>query len=84
MSDYSDISITLTHDQVEEVIREELHDAMIQHKKMINEHELEHGHPENEDYLYSKQIIHAAAIILKYYTIHGTELWKEINEISDN
>ena len=84
MSEYSNITINLTHDHVEEVIRQEMRDAIQQHKKVINDHEREHGHPENEDYLYSKRFVLAAAVVLKYYTVHGTDLWKEINEISND
>ena len=83
MSDLSDIQITLTHDAVEEVIRKELRDAIRCHKKEINNLDKDKVCQEHEDLLYSKAFIRAAAIILRYYTVHGTKEWKELDEISD-
>lgn len=81
MSDYSDIEIKLTHEHVEEVIRQELRDAIRIHKKEINLLEREEVHPEHEDLVYSKQLIKAAAVVLKYYSVPKD--WKELDEISD-
>ena len=81
MSDMSDIGITLLHDQVEEIIRKELRDAILSHKKQINELEREKVHPEHEDLVYSKQLIRSAAVVLKYYSV-PTE-WDELDEISN-
>jgi hypothetical protein len=79
--DMSDIKVTLYHEQVEEVIRRELHDAIRSHKKEINSLELSNVHPEHEDLVYSKQLIKAAAVVLSYYSVPTD--WEALDEISN-
>jgi hypothetical protein len=38
-------------------------------------------HPEHEDLVFGKAFIRAAAVVLKYYTVHKD--WKELDEISN-
>ncbi len=81
MTDISDIQVTLTHEDVEHVIREELRDAIRIQKDQINRLDRDKVHPEHEDLVFGKAFIRAAAIVLKYYTVPKD--WKELNEISD-
>lgn len=82
MSRYmSDIQITLSHDDVELVLRAELRDAIKVQKKEINVLEKNKVHPEHEDLVYGKAFVRAAAVVLKYYTIPKD--WKKLDEISD-
>ncbi len=80
-ADISDIQVTLTHIDVEHVIREELRDAIRIQKGQINMLERDKVHPEHEDLIFGKAFIRGAAIVLKYYTVPKD--WKELDEISD-
>lgn len=83
MTDVSDIQINMTHDQVEEIIRGELRDAIKTQKQMINQIEQRDHDDEHEDLVYAKQFVRGAAVVLKYYTVYDSDEWKEIDEISD-
>lgn len=83
MTDVSDIQINMTHDQIEEIIRGELRDAIKTQKTMINQIERRDHDDEHEDLVYAKQFVRGAAVVLKYYTVYGSDEWKEIDEISD-
>ena len=80
-ADISDIQVTLTHVDVEHVIREELRDAIRIQKDQINMLERDKVHPDHEDLVFGKAFIRAAAVVLKYYTVPKD--WKELDEISD-
>ena len=81
MTDLSDIQVTLTHNDVEHVIREELRDAIRIQKIQINSLNRAKVPLEHEDLVFGKVFIRAAAVVLKYYTVPKD--WKELDEISD-
>ena len=80
--DASPYKITISHEDVEEIMREEL-------KEIIRGHKLEMLHiekaggdiDEHEDYLDSKRLIHAAAILLHYHSVPSD--WPEVRKIID-
>ncbi len=81
MTDLSDIQVTLTHEDVEHVIRKELRDAIRIQKGQINILEKAKVHPNHDDLVFGRAFVKAAAVVLKYYTVPKD--WKELDEISD-
>ena len=79
MNEFSDFTVRVTHEDVEDLMRKELRESIKCHKQQINELEKEHVDPEHDDLVYSKAFIVAAAIVLKWYTVPSE--WKEIDEI---
>lgn len=80
--DASPYKITISHEDVERIICEEL-------KEIIKSHKLEMLHiekaggilDEHEDYLDSKRLIHAAAIVLHYHSLPDD--WPKVKKIID-
>ena len=63
--DPSEYKITISHEDVEHIMREELKDIIKDHKLEMLHIEKDGGIlDEHEDYIYSKRLVHAAAIIL--------------------
>lgn len=80
--DPSNYKITISHEDVEEIMREELKETIKSHKlEMLNIEKSGGILDEHEDYLYSKRIIHAAAVVLHYYSVPND--WAEIQKIQD-
>ena len=81
MADFSEYTIRVSHEDVEELMRKELRESIKCHKQQINELEKAHIDPEHDDLVYSKSFIRAAAIVLKWYTVPSE--WTELDEWAD-
>lgn len=80
--DPSNYKITISHEDVEHIIREELKDIIKSHKlEMLHIEKAGGILDEHEDYLHSKQLIHAAAIVLHYHSVPDD--WSKVQEIID-
>ncbi len=81
MSDMTEFSVRVSHEDLEELLCKELRASIKTHKEQINELEKDHVDPEHDDLVYSKSFVRAAAIVLKWYTVPSG--WKELDEISN-
>jgi len=80
--DMSDYKISISHEDVEHIIREELKTIIREHKLEMLQIERAGGDiNEHEDYLDSKRLIHAAAIVLHYHSVPSD--WPEVKRIID-
>jgi hypothetical protein len=79
--DASDYTVTISHDDVEHIIREELKEIIQSHKLEMLHIEQQGGAEINEDYLHSKRLIHAAAIALHYHSVPAD--WSKVQKIVD-
>lgn len=82
MSEMSDYKVTVSYEDIEHIVREELKDTIKSHKLEMLQIEKSGGELDvHEDYIYSKRIIHAAAILLHYYSVPSD--WAEIEKMQD-
>lgn len=82
MVDMSDYTVTISHEDVEEIVREELKEVIRSHKKEMIQIEKSGGIlDEHEDYINSKALIHAAAVVLHYYSVPSE--WAAIKKIQE-
>jgi len=81
MSDMSDYTVSVSHEDVEEMVREELKELIKSHKKEMLFIERDGGKDINEDYQQSKRLIHAAATILHYYSVPAD--WDKVQKTID-
>lgn len=78
----SDYTVTISHEDVEHIIREELKEIIKSHKLEMLQIEQAGGIlDEHEDYIHSKQLIHAAAILLHYHSVPAD--WAKVQKIVD-
>ena len=82
MSEQSDHTITISHDDVGEIVKSELKEIIKSHKNEMLWIEQQGGIlDEHEDYLHSKKLIHAAAVVLHYYSLPDD--WAAVQKIQD-
>jgi len=81
MTDMTEFMVRVSHEDLEELLRKELRNAIKCHKKEINLLEKHDVPTDHEDIVYSKAFVRAAAVVLKYYSLPND--WKELDEISD-
>jgi len=80
MSDYSEYTVRVSHEDLEQILRDELIEAIKSHKKEMLSYEREMDNPEqNEDYLFSKKFVNAAAIVLRWYAL--PDKWPELERL---
>lgn len=78
----TDYKITISHEDVEHIVREELKEVIKSHKLEMLNIERDGGIlDEHEDYIHSKRLIHAAAVVLHYYSVPSD--WAEIRKLQD-
>jgi len=81
MTDMTEFTVRVSHEDLEVLLRKELRSAIICHKKEINTLEKHDVPSTHEDLVYSKAFIRAAAVVLQYYSLPKD--WKELDEISN-
>ena len=82
MFDKSDYTISVSHEDVEDIVREELKECIRSHKREMLNIEKDGGIlDEHEDYINSKRLIHAAAVVLHYYSVPAD--WAEIQKLQE-
>ena len=79
----TDVTVRVCMDDVDRIVRDELKEAIKMQKKTINELERMRTSKDHDDLVFAKEFIPAAAIVLRYYTVQGSDEWKELNEISN-
>jgi hypothetical protein len=79
MGDMSDYTVSISHEDVEEIVREQLKEVIKSHKLDMLMIERDGGKDINEDYQLSKRLIHAAATLLHYYSVPSD--WKKVEKI---
>ena len=80
--DASPYKITISHEDVEEIMRKELMEIISDHKHNMLHIEKDGGIlDEHEDYQQSKQLIYAAAILLHYHSVPAD--WPKVQKIMD-
>ncbi len=78
----SNYTVTISHEDVEEIMREELKEIIRDHKRSMLRVERDGGIlDEHEDYQDSKRLIQAAAIVLHYYSVPTD--WPKVQKIID-
>ena len=77
----SDYTVTISHEDVENIVREELKEVIRSHKKEMLAIEKAGGKDINEEYEDSKRLIYAAAVVLHYYSVPSD--WDSIKKIQE-
>lgn len=81
MFEKSDYTISVSHEDVEEIMRNELIEVIKSHKTEMLQIERDGGKDINEDYQESKKLIHAAATVLHYYSVPAD--WDKVRKIQE-
>lgn len=77
----SDYTVSISHDDVEEIMRKEMTELIKDHKLEMLHIERDGGKDINEDYKESKRLIHAAATVLHYYSVPSD--WDKVKKIQE-
>ena len=75
----TDHKISISHEDLEDIIRKELRETIKIHKKEMLNIEDNDDSESREDYIYSKKLINAVAIVLQYYSVPKD--WPELESL---